>query len=55
MNRNTEDIVSKEEVGALVEVVKERGLAGLSLNPINSENNKFRGDFARMVAEILYL
>ena len=42
-------------VTAAVEKIKERGLAGLSLFSINKENNMFRGEFARTVAELLYL
>ena len=42
-------------VAAAVEKIKERGLAGLSLFSINKENNRFQGEFARTVAELLYL
>merc|ERR1719348_1760538 len=43
------------EMQAAVEKIKERKLAGLSLFSINQENNRFRGSFARFVAELLYL
>ena len=46
---------TNEEVEAVVTLVKERGLAGVSLTSINMENNEYRGAFARMVAELLYL
>ena len=46
---------STEVMSAAVAKVKERGLAGLSLFSINEENRVFRGEFARMVAELLYL
>ena len=43
------------EVTVAVEKIKDRGLAGLSLFSINKENNRFQGQFARTVAELLYL
>ena len=46
---------STVEMEAAVIKIKERGLAGLSVFSINQENNLFRGAWARMVAELLYL
>jgi len=46
---------STVEMEAAVMTIKERGLAGLSVFSINQENNLFRGAWARMVAELLYL
>ena len=44
-----------EDVTAAAKKIKERGLAGLSLFSINEENNRFRGEFAKTVAELPYL
>ena len=46
---------STEALIEAVNTIKARGLAGLSLFSINSENNRFLGEFAKMVAELLYL
>ena len=46
---------STEAVVQAVDTIKARGLAGISLFSINSENNRFYGEFAKMVAELLYL
>ena len=46
---------STEALIEAINTIKARGLAGLSLFSINSENNRFRGEFAKMVAELLYL
>ena len=35
--------------------VKAYGMAGVGLSNINMENNAMHGNFARMVAELLYL
>ena len=45
---------STEALIEAINTIKGRGLAGLSLFSINSENNRFRGEFAKMVAELLY-
>merc|ERR1711892_359559 len=44
-----------DEVQKIASQVKELGLSGINLFSINKENEKFRGEFARMVAEALYL
>ena len=49
------DWPSNEQVAEWVDKIKTRGLAGLSLFSINKENNRFFGNFAKMVAELLYL
>jgi hypothetical protein len=46
---------STVEMEAAVMTIKERGLGGLSVFSINQENNLFRGAWARMVAELLYI
>jgi len=43
-----------EAVQEAAKLVKERGLSGLSLFSINQENERYRGQFARMIAETLY-
>jgi len=48
------DFPDTEAVQEAVELVKERGLSGLSLFSINQENERYRGQFARMIAETLY-
>ena len=49
------DWPSNEQVAEWVDKIKTRGLAGLSLFSINKENNRFFGNFAKMIAELLYL
>jgi len=49
------DWPSNEQVAEWINKIKARGLAGLSLFSINKENNRFRGDFAKIIAELLYL
>ena len=34
--------------------VKDYRMAGISLSNINQENNEMHGNFARMIAELLY-
>ena len=55
VNEGVEVLPSTEEMEAAVMTIKERGLAGLSVFSINQENNVFRGAWARVVAELLYL
>ena len=43
-----------ENVHEAVSVVKEMGLSGINLFSINKENEKYRGQFGKMVAETLY-
>lgn len=43
------------EVEDLINEVKAYGMAGVGLSNINMENNQMHGNFARMVAELLYL
>jgi hypothetical protein len=46
---------SSDEAKAMVEQVKELGMAGITLFTINKENEQYRGHYARMLAEALYL
>jgi len=43
------------EVEDVINEVKDYGMGGVGLYHINMENNEMRGNFARMVAELLYL
>jgi len=43
-----------EKAQEAVKVVKEMGLSGINLFSINKENESYRGQFAKMVAEALY-
>jgi len=43
------------EVEDVINEVKAYGMAGVGLSNINMENNAMHGNFARMVAELLYL
>lgn len=52
--KRTNGIPDTESAQEAVKVVKERGLSGLSLFSINKENERFRGQYARMVAGSLY-
>jgi len=42
-------------IGPIVDQVKDLGMAGVTLFSINSENEEYRGELARRVAEELYL
>ena len=56
VNEGLEEVLpSTEEMEAAVMIIKERVLSGLSVFSINQENNVFRGAWARIVAELLYL
>ena len=44
-----------EVVQDIAHQVKDLGMSGISLFSINKENESFRGEYARMVAEALYL
>lgn len=52
--KRTDGIPDSESAKEAAMIVKERGLSGLSLFSINKENERFRGQYARMVAEALY-
>ena len=43
-----------ETVQEATRLMKEKGMSGINLFSINKENKKYRGQYARMVAEALY-
>ena len=43
-----------ETVQEAARLIKEKGMSGINLFSINKENEKYRGQYARMVAEALY-
>ena len=44
-----------EQAQRVVEQVKELGMTGVTLFSINKENERYRGEYARSLAETLYL
>ena len=47
--------LTTEEVQAVINQVKELGMGGVSLFTINKENEEFKGEYIRMMAESMYL
>jgi len=54
-NQQSQNWPTNGEVEDVINEVKDYGMAGIGLYHINMENNEMRGNFARMVAELLYL
>merc|ERR1712192_228376 len=54
-NQQSQNWPTNGEVEDMINEVKDYGMAGIGLYHINMENNEMRGNFARMVAELLYL
>jgi len=53
--RQSQHWPTNAELEDVINEVKAYGMAGVGLSSINMENNEMRGNFARMVAELLYL
>jgi len=47
-------LVDIEQVKEAARLVNEKGMSGISLFSINKENEKYRGEYAKLVAEALY-